>query len=236
MEVKVNWDHVELNQKEAKFDNCNDLKTHNLFAENRPKTQTLFRTYFTNNTDIEQQYSFKTDRVTRQVCSFEFTTGFIREKKGNITFKLPEGIVEIGGGIRSEHSIECGKDQTKEEEVSWGVDSVINVKPHTRTVASLVVNEIELDKNFTVETRLRGRLVVVLNNRCEGNQFFKSFSGDIVEIISKAVESYWLPANSSVFEILQGDDGQKYARTVVKGKVKFRLGVEQHVTLNEEPL
>ena len=114
MDVVVNWARVELIQGDAKFESANELSARNLFAYHKPKTQTLFRTYFTNNTDIEQEYSFKTDRVTRQACSFSFIKGFSREKEGGITFKLPEDIVEIGGGIRSEQSIECGKDQTKE--------------------------------------------------------------------------------------------------------------------------
>jgi hypothetical protein len=236
MDVIVNWSRVELIQDEAKFESAGDFNARNLFANNKPKTQTLFRTYFTNNTDMEQEYSFKTERMTRQACCFTFSKGFSREKEGGLTFKIPNEIVEIGGGIRSEHSIECGKDQTKEEEVSWGVDSMIHVKPHSRTVASLVVNEIELDRRFTVETRLKGRIVVTLNNRRENNAFFKSFSGDIVEIISKALENYWVPASAAIFDVTVAADGQKYARTVVKGCCKFRLGVEQHVTLNEEPI
>ena len=63
---------------------------------------------------------------------------------------------------------------------------MIRVKPNSRTQASLVINELELERNFTVETRLRGRLIVTLNSRKENNLFVKSFSGDIVEIISRA--------------------------------------------------
>lgn len=223
----VNWDKVEIVQDEARFDESRDPHT------NLPKTQTLFRTIFTNRTDQEQEYSFKTERTTRQTCSFSFIKGFSREKEGSISFKIPQDIVEIGGGIKTEQSIECGKDQTKEQEVTWGVDSMIKVKPHSRTCASLVITELELTRKFSVDTRLRGRLIVSLNNRKEHNQFVKSFSGDIVEIINKAMEKYWLPSGSCIFEIININD-TKYARTTVKGKCDFRLGVEQHVTLNEE--
>lgn len=76
---------------------------------------------------------------------------------------------------------------------------------------------------------------MTLNNRRENNQFVKSFSGDIVEIISKAMEKLWLPQGGSIFEIIE-QNGTKYARTVLKGKCKFRLGVEQKVTLEEEQI
>lgn len=78
-----------------------------------------------------------------------------------------------------------------------------------------------------------GRLTVTLNNRRENNQFVKSFSGDIVEIISKANEKLWLPPGGSIFQICESN-GQRYARTLLKGKCRFRLGVEQKVTLAEE--
>lgn len=76
---------------------------------------------------------------------------------------------------------------------------------------------------------------MLLNNRRENNQFVKSFSGDIVEIIAKASEKLWLSSGSSIFETIE-INGNKYARTVLKGKCKFRLGVEQYVTLDEEEI
>lgn len=227
LQIVVNWKRVEIEQNEAKFENNMSPKA------KIPSNQTLFRTHFTNRTDQEQEYSFKTERVTRQAVGFSFVKGFSREKEGAISFKLPSDIVEIGGGIKSEQSVECGKDQTNEQEVTWGVDSIIKVKPHSKTTASLVISEIELNRNFYVETKLKGRLTVSLNNR-ENNQFVKSFSGDIVDIIKKAMENYWLPAASShVFELFEAN-GEKFARSILRGKCKFRLGVEQHVTLTEE--
>jgi hypothetical protein len=233
LEIIVNWGKVELIQDDAKFDS--DTRA---LSNRNVSTQTLFRTYFTNKTDQEQEYSFKTERVTRQTCGFSFFKGFTREKEGGVTFKLPQDIIEIGGGLRSEHSIECGKDQTKEEEVTWGVDSIIRVKPHTKTCASLVITETEFDRNFSLSTRLKGRLLVTLLHRKENNAFVKSFSGDIVEIISKALEKFWLPVNHSsgnVFEIVE-INGHKYAKSTIRGKCKFRLGIEQHVTLDEQPV
>lgn len=228
LDIIVNWAKVDLDQDEAKF----ETTTKSLHSH-APTTQTLFRTYFTNRTDMEQEYSFKTSRTTRQSCGFSFIKGFSREKEGGVKFKLPEDIIEIGGGIRSEQSVECGKDQTKEEEVCWGVDSMIKVKPHSKTRASLVISELHLERDFTLETRLKGRLLVTLNSRTDTNQFVKSFSGDIVEIIRVAIEKHWMPANASIFEIVDSNSG-KYARTLLKGKCNFRLGVEQHVTLDEE--
>lgn len=242
-DIEVNWARVDLTQEEPRFDRddaqgadvTKSKVLDELFRAHKPKSQTLFRTCFTNNTDQEQEYSFKTERRTRQECCFSFNRGFARGKEGTIAFRVPKEILEIGGGIRSEQSVECGKDQVKEEEVSWAVDSLIRVQPHCRTVASLVINEVEIVRNFSIETRLRGRLTVKLFNRYD-NKFVKSMSADIVEIIKQASEKYWIPASSRVFDIEKGSDGQDYAVSVIKGSVKFKLSVEQHVTLDEQKI
>jgi hypothetical protein len=54
-----------------------------------------------------------------------------------------------------------------------------------------------------------------------------------VEVIRLAMEKLWLPPNSVIFDFIHLN-GLKYARTIVKGKCRFRLGVEQRVTLDEE--
>ena len=43
-----------------------------------------------------------------------------------------------------------------EEEVKWGCDSIIKVGPNTRTSASLVVTEVEMERQFCVQTYLKG--------------------------------------------------------------------------------
>ncbi len=147
LNVKIDWKRCDITQKDAKFENM---------TKGTLRNQTLFKTYFSNNTDTEQEYSFRTERKTRQSCSFSFVKGFMREKEGSIHFKLPEDILEVGGGLRSEQSVEMGKDETKEEEVTWGVDSQIRVRPHSKCNAELILNEMEMERSFKVEMLLKG--------------------------------------------------------------------------------
>ena len=149
LEIIINWSKVELIQDDAKFDanNC---------VNRAPSKQILFSTYFTNKTEQIQEYSFKTERRTRQSCCFSFIKSFTREKEGGLTIKLPQEVVEIGGGIRSSQQVECGKDQTNEEEICWAVDSLIKVRPHSKTSASLVITEFKLEKAFLLNCYLKG--------------------------------------------------------------------------------
>jgi hypothetical protein len=157
LEVIVNWSKADILQEDAKFEGGN---VHH--ASIAPSQQTLFRTYFNNRTDNQQNYSFKTDRTTRQSCSFSFIKGFCREKEAAVGIKIPGDIIELGGGMRSEQSIECGKDKTNEEEVTWGVDSSVTVQPKTRTRADLIINEISLNRKFTILTKIKGKTLEIL--------------------------------------------------------------------------
>jgi hypothetical protein len=65
-------------------------------------------------------------------------------------------LIEIGGGISSQQSVEWGKDETKEHELKWSCDSLIRVPPHTITTAELVITEQLFDRNFSVDVKIKG--------------------------------------------------------------------------------
>ena len=77
VDIITNWKRVEVIQDDAVFNLSFDDSTPKL-----PISQTLFRTTFTNTTDSEQEYSFKTERKTAQTCSYKFTQGFCKTKEG----------------------------------------------------------------------------------------------------------------------------------------------------------
>jgi len=82
MDIVVNWNKVTVTQDEA----CFEPKP---ISMQKPLNQTLFKTYFTNKSDQIQEYSFKTERSTRQSCEFMFTKAFTREKNAGVSFKIP---------------------------------------------------------------------------------------------------------------------------------------------------
>ena len=60
--------------------------------------------------------------------------------------------------MRSEQTVECGKEQTKEEEVTWGCDSMIKVDSMTKASASLVISEVEMERSFSIITYMKGKI------------------------------------------------------------------------------
>jgi hypothetical protein len=79
LEIEIDWKRVDIFQADANFENRN--------LKGDIKAQTLFKTYFTNKTNTEQEYSFQTERTTRQSCTFTFIKGFSREKEGKNLLK-----------------------------------------------------------------------------------------------------------------------------------------------------
>ena len=75
-----------------------------------PKSQVLFRTNFNNKTTDEHSYLLKTERYTHSIFEFTFTHSLLKSQESSIKFHLPEEIIESGGGIKHEQSIEFGQD------------------------------------------------------------------------------------------------------------------------------
>lgn len=127
LDIKLNWNRVNFWQSDAKFTHPAQLHL--------PKSQILFKTHFSNNTDREQEYALRAERSTITTLKFTFTRGFTKEKEGSISFKLPHEVLEIGGGLRHEQRVEYGKDSTFETQMRWSADSSIRVAPHSRANA-----------------------------------------------------------------------------------------------------
>lgn len=127
LDVKINWKRVNFWQSEATFTRPAQLRM--------PKSQMLFRTHFSNNTESEQEYSLRAERSTVTTLNFTFMRGFTKEKEGCVTLKLPNEVLEVGGGLRHEQRVDYGKDSTFETLMTWSADSAIRVAPHSKAHA-----------------------------------------------------------------------------------------------------
>ncbi|CAF1669830.1 unnamed protein product, partial [Adineta ricciae] len=100
LDVKINWKRVNFWQSDATFTRSAQVRM--------PKSQILFKTHFSNNTNCDQEYSLRAERSTITTLNFTFTRGFTKEKEGSISFKLPHEVLEVGGGMKHEQRVEYG--------------------------------------------------------------------------------------------------------------------------------
>jgi hypothetical protein len=100
--ITINWKRVVFIQSNAHFYGSPPVRL--------PRSQILFRTNFNNKTTNEHSYLFKTERFTRSTFKFTFTQSLRKTQESTVIFRLPEEIVELGGGIKREQSVEFGQD------------------------------------------------------------------------------------------------------------------------------
>ncbi|CAF3455236.1 unnamed protein product [Rotaria sp. Silwood1] len=225
LDIKLNWKRVNFWQSEATFTRSAQLRM--------PKSQILFKTYFSNNTDREQEYSLRAQRSTITTLNFIFMRGFTKEKEGCVTFKLPNEVLEIGGGLRHEQRVEYGRDSTFETQMTWSADSTIRVSPHSRANAELCITEEEYSADFSIEVRFSGRISAMISTRNNTGGYYKYMEGDLATIFSDALRSGNCGASSGQFEV---HEQTQTVRTMMLGKCAFRYGIEQHVNVEQGKL
>jgi len=225
LDIKLNWKRVNFWQSEANFIRSAQLRM--------PKSQILFKTHFTNNTDREQEYSLRAQRSTTTTLNFTFMRGFTKEKEGSVSFKLPHEVLEVGGGLRHEQRVDYGKDSTFETQMTWSADSAIFVTPHSKANVELCITEEEYSADFSVEVRFSGRISAMISTRNHTAGYYKYMEGDLATIFSDALRSGNCGVNHGQFEV---HEQTQTVRAVMLGKCAFRYGIEQHVNVEQEKL
>jgi hypothetical protein len=160
----------------------------------------------------------------------------VKQENTAIKFTLPSDILSIGGGFKREYSVEYGIDKTIEKEVAWSVDSRIKVSPTSRALASVNIKEIELEKGFEILATIKGSIMVILYNKANG-ELYKFLTKNVAEILNHAWLYGWFTNlnDQQLFHFPPSESPeQPVARCSIIGKCKFKLGVEQHVNLEEE--
>ncbi|XP_022303844.1 uncharacterized protein LOC111111269 isoform X1 [Crassostrea virginica] len=208
----INWRHMRVRHGSTEY--------YDQIRVNTPKTHVLFTAHFSNETDLNQVYSLKTERRTKSICTISiqktFTYGY------NLDLKLtpPNPIIEANAGFKGELGLTKSGDETFEEELVWSVDNQITVPPKFKTIADLVIKEDEYASHFKTESKFEGKVHVTLRNK-KDNTPLATITGDVKQIFTP-------------------DKGFRVDKTgvyfVTIGKCKCRFGIEQHVHLSQSEL
>jgi len=186
----------------------------------------LFKTTFTNTTDREQEYSFKTERVTRSAATVIVEKGICRGVDMSLKLKTPCEVVEANAGFKTELSVMHIGENTTEEELAWGVDSTVRVPPRSETVAQLVILEDNKLRKFSIENQLTGKIVVTLTNLKENNSLVTVIDGNIADII-RGLPNYMALGFRTENQVVS---------YTTSGSCRFKYGIEQRVTIKEKSI
>ncbi|ESO10881.1 hypothetical protein HELRODRAFT_109192 [Helobdella robusta] len=214
----INWKGVKFIHKEIEFPEPPKKPV-------VPKTQCLFRTKFFNQTNQDQEYTFRTERTTSSTCEVSFDRCLTIGAELTLSLKTPMEIFEANAGFKRELAVTNAQGQCIEQCLTWGVDSLIKVPAMHQATAELVVYEDELCGDFNLATDFSGKVVVTVTNLRDNNSFVKMIEGDISEIIK---------ASSCAAQVIAKSN--RVVTFVTKGHCQFHYGIEQHVTVRQEPI
>ncbi|VDM41748.1 unnamed protein product [Toxocara canis] len=137
-QYNINWSHL-FNESLEPVYTVSGVDTKQV--RQAKEEQCLFKSTFTNTTEREQEYSFKTERSTRSTATVVVEKGVCRGVEMALKLKTPGEVVEANAGFHNEVSVMHIGENTTEEELIWGVDSTVRVPPLCETVAELVILE-----------------------------------------------------------------------------------------------
>jgi len=197
------------------------------------KASILFETTFTNNTSGDQEYTMRTEKTTKSSCSTNIETGYTKGVDMCITLKTPCEIFEANAGFHREMSLTNATGETIEEEITWGVESHINVKKGHIANAMLIVNEKKYDGTFTVTSTIKGPVHVTFNNIKENSALVFAASDDVFAIVEDYIETQ-RNLNDPVDNFVSVQGQNVVIRT--QGKCDFRYGVKQQVLVEQVPM
>ena len=93
-------------------------------------TSVLFRTKFQNKTDRLQEYTMKTEKTTKSSFMVETESGYTKGFDLSVTLQTPGEVFQANAGYHREYSLTNITGESFEEELNWGVESVIKVCVH----------------------------------------------------------------------------------------------------------
>ncbi|VDD75401.1 unnamed protein product [Mesocestoides corti] len=225
IEFKVIWDDVVCWSEPPTFTDSHSVQL--------PKCHALFSTSYRNKTDGVQEYNFRTDRSTRSTAEIEITKGFTAHRELGVKFQLPNQVLEANAGFSKEISLSKTIHQCFEEEMTWGIDTRVEVQP--KSTANVEVNIIEqrMTCQFAVDTRMRGRVRAICLECKRNNAFLMSIEADLGEVVKAHLDKRQPSSTPKLTNVKVEDGTPKTVVITTEGRCAFRFGVKQDVEVNQ---
>lgn len=198
-----------------------------------PTQNVLFNTTFTNKTDQVQKYTFRTERTTRSSCSVVVEQACTTGVELSVKLTTPCQILEANAGFKREMALVNSEAETIEEELTWSVDSEIEVQGRHVGEAKLVILEEEYQGRFSIKTIISGRARVVFTNMKDNNSFIKAIEGQVVDIVKDAIN---IKKSVQSSEALLVDASTQSVVSITRGNCKFKYGFRQMIEVDQKPI
>lgn len=213
--MKVIWDRVTFEPSEPEYSAPRHLK--------HSSTNVIFESTFHNTTDKEQEHSLKAERTTTVMSTTNVSKGYTTGGNIGLSLAVPGDVFKATASFGRQVKLEKASGNTNEKILTWSTDDTIKVKPRSKLTAKVEIKEEEFNSNFKIDVKIRGRVVVVITNLKENNNFLQVVDAGIVEIFKSNDET---KAALSPFNTNE-------ANWTIQGSCNFKYGVSQSIHLVE---
>ena len=196
-----------------------------------PQASVLFQTKFTNNTGDPQEYTMRTEKTTRSSLITAVESGYTKGFELGVKLTTPGEIFEANAGYRREFTLTNSEGETFEEELTWGLESKISVKPHHVAEARLVVDEKKQAGEFVVRSRISGMIYVSFTAIKDNNSLVKSTGEDVATILKEYRQKEVSKGRTMDFLTLNSAEDEVTIET--RGQCKFRYGIKQEARVDQ---
>ncbi|KAL3316062.1 hypothetical protein Ciccas_005298 [Cichlidogyrus casuarinus] len=200
-----------------------------------PQGKSIFSTSFTNNTDSEQNYEIHVERTTVSTAEIELTSGHTTVMEVGMELKIPGDILTANVGFSKELNLECTKTQSVDQEINWGVNANIKVKPGHKVTAHAIVKEEKRECKFTMRTKLQGTIRCVYTDASKENRFVQMTEGKIGNLFQRHLGLAKKMAGG-VLIVTEKVNDTTIVTMETRGRIQFRYGVQQDVTVTQDKL
>ena len=221
-DLEVKWTNVVQNSELIEFRNRNKEKSGPL----EKRELCLFKTQFKNDSDVEQAYTFKTERQTKSTYAISMQKTIQIGGSAQVSFAVP---VNLNFGLSGQFQFTETKGNTFDDTMTWSVDTQIKVPSHTMTTASLIIEEEDMMADVTVEnvfTILGSGITIYMRHKK---------TGVIARKIELPAEKFASVLQENVgFEAVNND--KQVTKFLTKGVFRAVYGAKQIVQLSQDKL
>jgi hypothetical protein len=230
--LSIDWSEV-LFEDHTDWSCLADAENHN---EGGISANVLFHTKFTNNTKEAQEYTMRTEKTTTSTASTEIETCVTKGFEIGVTLKSPCEVFEANAGYKREMSLANIQGDTFEEELHWGVESLIRVKAGHEAEAALIVKEKKQSGDFIIHTQISGTVFVKFTNTRENNAVILQTGHTVADIVEEFLEKQRRKGQAMDFaEVKAEKEGaEKKLFVKTKGRCDFRYGVQQEIRVDQK--
>ncbi|XP_046338837.1 uncharacterized protein LOC124120131 isoform X5 [Haliotis rufescens] len=221
VDIQLKWDKVRITSLRPEYTEM---------GTNGNQVHVLYDSKYKNSTDDEQEQTFRAEKETVSTATTKLTKGFSRDINVGIELTLPPDLPQTSKAEASfghRLYVDNEEENTIENKVKWSVDTKITSRRNLVTVAELAIEETSSKYVFSMDVKLKGTILAVIQDARGQRRHLMTVQGDVATVLRdiKDKDRFGKLFNAQI----------NNSRTVtwpVSGSLHLKYGVSQTVKIS----